>query len=109
MAIMDTILSTPVDIAALRADNKPSEALTDGAFTNLLHYAKVHWSYTASGSTGGDDLLAGTAFASPCGGIATALRRVFVNGLNIADGIYPCHRLPVDRSNLSLLRPKGKR
>jgi hypothetical protein len=85
MAIVDTILSTPVDIAALQVGNKTREALCDGAFTNLLYYAKVHWSYTASGSTGGDDLLAGTAVASPCGGIATALRRVFVNGLHIPD------------------------
>ncbi len=85
MAIVDTILSTPVDIAALQADDKTREALCDGAFTNLLYYAKVHWSYIASGSTGGDDLLAGTAVASPCGGIATALRRVFVNGLHIPD------------------------
>ena len=53
MAIVDTILSTPVDIAALQADDKTREALCDGAFTNLLYYAKVHWSYIASGSTGG--------------------------------------------------------
>ena len=50
MAIQDTILSTPVDIAALQAANKTREALCDGAFTNLLYYAKVHWSYTASGA-----------------------------------------------------------
>lgn len=85
MAILDTILSTPVDIAALRKDGAPRERLVDGAFTNLLHYAKSHWSYTASGSTGGEALLAGTATSAPCGGIATALKRVFIDGLGVSE------------------------
>ena len=85
MAILDTILSTPVDIAALRTDGAPRERLVDGAFTNLLHYAKSHWSYTASGSTGGEALLAGTATSAPCGGIATALKRVFIDGLGVSE------------------------
>ena len=85
MAILDTILKSPVDIAALKKENASRERLLDGAFCNLLYYAKVNWNYTASGSTGGDALLAGTAFSAPCGGIATALRRVFAQGLNIPD------------------------
>jgi hypothetical protein len=85
MAILDTILSTPVNIAKLRLDKKPLESLLSGAFTNLLYYAKSHWSYTASGSTGGDALLAGTATSAPCGGIATALKRVFIDGLGIPE------------------------
>lgn len=84
MAILDTILSTPVDIAALRASAAPLERLLDGAFTNLLFYAKSNWSYTASGKEGGEALLAGTAHAAPCGGIATALKHVFIDGLGIA-------------------------
>ena len=85
MSILDTILKTPVDIAALKKQNASRERLLDGAFCNLLYYAKHHWSYTASGSTGGDALLAGSAMSAPCGGIATALRRVFTQGLNIPD------------------------
>ena len=85
MAIQDIILNTPVDIAALRADHAPVERLLDGTFANLLYYAKTHWSYTASGSTGGEALLAGTHNSAPCGGIATALKRVFIDGLGIAD------------------------
>jgi hypothetical protein len=80
---MDTILSTPVDVNALRSANADIERLLDGAFTNLLHYAKTHWSYTASSKAGGDALLAGTATAAPCGGIATALKLVFMNGLGV--------------------------
>jgi hypothetical protein len=84
MAIQDTILSTPVDIDALRKANAPLERLLDGAFANLLFYAKTNWSYTASSSGGsGETLLAGTATAAPCGGIANALRLVFMNGLNV--------------------------
>lgn len=83
MAILDTILSTPVDTAALRAANAPLERLLDGAFTNLLYYAKTNWSYTASAKAGGEALLAGTATAAPCGGIATALKLVFINGLGV--------------------------
>ena len=85
MAILDTILSTPVDTAALRAEHAPLERLLDGAFTNLLFYAKSNWSYTASGNTGGEALLAGTATSAPCGGIATALKRVFIDGLGVDD------------------------
>ncbi|MGD2068523.1 MAG: hypothetical protein PVI57_07535, partial [Gemmatimonadota bacterium] len=65
MAILDTIMSTPVDIAAL--DGASLERRLDGVFSNLLYYAKSHWSYTASGNTGGEDLLAGTAHQAPCG------------------------------------------
>lgn len=85
MPIIDTILSTPVDVASLRADQAPRERLLDGAFTNLLHYAKTHWSYTASSKAGGEALLAGTATAVPCGGIATALKLVFMNGLGVSE------------------------
>lgn len=85
MPILDTILSTPVNIAKLRADNKSLDLQLSGAFTNLLYYAKSHWSYTASGNTGGDALLAGTATSAPCGGIATALKRVFIDGLKIPE------------------------
>ena len=85
MAILDTILSTPVDIAKLRDKGTERERLLDGAFTNLLHYAKHNWSYTASGSTGGQALLNGEANAAPCGGIATALKLVFINGLGIPE------------------------
>jgi hypothetical protein len=44
MAILDTILSTPVDIAALRKDGAARERLLDGAFSNLL------WSRTSQSS-----------------------------------------------------------
>ena len=86
MAILDTILSSPVDVAALRREGAVRERLLDGAFSNLLHYAKTNWSYTASGNTGGQALLDGTATAAPCGGIATALKLVFINGLGIPEG-----------------------
>lgn len=85
MAILDTILSTPVDTHALRATGASKENQLDGAFANLLYYARYNWHYTASGNTGGADLLAGTATQSPCGGIATALKLVFINGLGVAD------------------------
>jgi len=85
MAIIDTILSTPVNVLALQAQNAPQERLLDGAFTNLLYYAKTHWNYAASGSTGGQDLLNGTANTAPCGGIATALKLVYINGLGIPE------------------------
>ncbi len=83
MAILDEILEGPVDIAALIKDNAPRERRLDGAFSNLLNYARKNWSYTASGNTGGEALLAGTGNAAPCGGIATALKLVFINGLNV--------------------------
>lgn len=83
MAIMDTILSTPVDIAALRTTGAPLERLLDGTFTNFLYYAKSNWSYVASATAGGEALLAGTAQAAPCGGIATALMRIYIDGLGI--------------------------
>ncbi len=86
MNILDTLLRTPVDVNALISKGAVRERLLDGAFCNLLHYAKSHWSYTASGSTGGDALLAGTAVAAPCGGIATALKRVFTQGLGVPEG-----------------------
>jgi len=85
MAIIDTILSTPVNIDALKAKNSTQEMLMNGAFTNMLYYAKSHWSYAASGQTGGQDLLNGTANTVPCGGIATALKLIFVNGLGIPE------------------------
>jgi hypothetical protein len=85
MAIMDTILTTPVDVQELRKAGAPLERQLDGAFSNLVSYASKNWQYTASGNTGGDALLAGTANASPCGGIATALRLVFINGLGVPD------------------------
>lgn len=78
MAIIDTLLSTPVDVRALERENKTLDLRLNGAFTNLLHYAKLHWSYTASGSLGGQALLDGSGVAAPCGGIATALKLVFV-------------------------------
>lgn len=83
MAILDDILKGPVDIAGLVKLNKTRETLLDGAFANLLSYAKKNWSYTASAQVGGEALLAGTANAAPCGGIATALKLVFVNGLQV--------------------------
>lgn len=82
MAIMDTILAGPADTGAAGAS---LERRLDAAFSNLLHYAKTNWNYTASGSTGGADLLAGTAHQAPCGGIATALKLVFINGLGVPD------------------------
>jgi len=83
MATQDDILKGPVDIAALSKDNAPRERLLDGTFSNLLAYAKKNWSYVASSSAGGEALLDGTANAAPCGGIATALKLVFLNGLNV--------------------------
>jgi hypothetical protein len=85
MPIIDTILSTPIDIATLDA-TATLESKLDSAFSNLLSYAKRNWSYTASGSTGGDMLLAGTANSAPCGGIATALKKVFIDGLHVPEG-----------------------
>lgn len=84
MPIIDTILSTPVNIATLGA-GAPIERKLDAAFSNLLYYAKSNWSYTASSQTGGDALLAGTASSAPCGGIATALKKVFMDGLGVAE------------------------
>jgi hypothetical protein len=84
VAILDTILAGPVDIAGLRKESAALERILDGTFANFLSYAKTHWSYTASGSTGGDALLAGTGMSAPCGGIATALKLVFINGLNVS-------------------------
>lgn len=87
MAILDTILSTPVDIAALRAEGASQERILDGAFTNLLHYAKSHWSYVASqaGQKLGERLLDGTLTTATCGNIADALRLVFIKGLGIKE------------------------
>jgi len=84
MAILDTILSTPVNVRKLVQDNKPLDLRLNGAFTNLLDYAKRHWSYTASGNLGGQALLDGTGTAAPCGGIATALKLVFLS-LGVAE------------------------
>jgi hypothetical protein len=80
MAIIDTILSTPVDVRGIANSDKGAELTSrlNGAFSNLLSYAKTHWSYTASGSLGGQALLDGTGTAAPCGGIATALKLVFL-------------------------------
>jgi hypothetical protein len=83
MAVTDTILSTPVDVNALRDSGAPRERLLDGAFSNLVSYASKNWSYTASGKEGGEALLAGTATKAPCGGIATALKLVFINSLGV--------------------------
>ena len=82
---MAKILSTPVNIQALQDKNASREMLLDGVFTNLLHYAKHNWNYAASGKTGGQDLLNGTANTAPCGGIATALKLVYINGLGIPE------------------------
>ena len=78
MAIMDTILSTPVDLKAAENANGPLANRLNGAFTNLQSYARAHWSYTASSNLGGEALLGGTGTATPCGGIATALKLVFM-------------------------------
>lgn len=83
MAIIDTLLSTPVDVNKLQAENAPRVRLLDGAFANLMAYAKKHWNYAASGKTGGQNLLDGTANTAPCGGIATALKLVYIDGLGI--------------------------
>ncbi len=77
-------MSTPTDIASM-APTATLESKLDSVFNNLLYYAKRNWSYTASGNTGGEMLLAGTANAAPCGGIATALKRVFIDGLNVPE------------------------
>lgn len=82
---MDNLLSTPVDIGALKKNKKSVEMLADGVFTNLLYYAKRHWTYTASGNTGGEQLLAGTATSAPCGGIATALKLALTKGLGLSE------------------------
>jgi len=85
MAIIDTILTTPVNVAGLRKEGKALELQLDGAFSNLVNYASKNWQYTASGSTGGQALLDGSAKAAPGGGIATALKLVFINGLGVAE------------------------
>src|SRR5579863_10230436 len=85
MAIIDTILTTPVNVAGLRKEGKTLELQLDGAFSNLVNYASKNWQYTASGSTGGQALLDGSAKAAPGGGIATALKLVFINGLGVAE------------------------
>ena len=54
MAIIDTIMSTPVDVNALVADDAQLDRQLDGAFSNLVNYASKHWSYTASSRSGGD-------------------------------------------------------
>lgn len=86
MAIFDTILSTPVDIAGPKTAKTPQDRFVDGAFTNLIDHAKNHGSYAASGSAGGEALLAGHATAAPCGGIGTALRIVLLDGIGVLAG-----------------------
>lgn len=85
MAIIDTIMSTPVDVNALSADGAPVERQLDGAFSNLVNYSRKNWSYTASSRSGGDALMNGSANAAPCGGIATALKKVFIDGLGVSE------------------------
>jgi hypothetical protein len=85
MAIMDTILTTPADVKGLKAAGASIETQLDAAFSNLLFFARYNWHYVASGRTGGQDLLDGTGDRAPCGGIATALKLVFMNGLGLTD------------------------
>jgi len=73
------ILSQPVDVFAAREKNEGNLQLADKIYSNFVHYAKAHWSYVASSKHGGEDVLAGRATAFPCGGIATALKIVFIS------------------------------
>ena len=75
----------PADVNTLRNSGAPRERQLDSAFSNLVNYARKNLSYSASGKEGGEALLAGTATSVPCGGIATALKLVFINGLGVPD------------------------
>jgi hypothetical protein len=46
-------LSASIDVNALRNSGAPRERLLDGAFSNLVNYAKKNLSYSASGKEGG--------------------------------------------------------
>jgi hypothetical protein len=85
MPILDTILAGPADTTTLAGKATTLENRLDAAFANFLYYAKRHWSYVASSTSGGDALLAGTANSAPCGGVATALKKVFIDGIGVAD------------------------
>src|SRR4051812_10948199 len=74
MPIKDDIFKGPVEILKLRKKGKSDADLVDSLWINFLHYAQNNWSYIASSSAGGVDLLAGTSDSAPCGGIATALK-----------------------------------
>ncbi len=83
MTARQSILSTPVNIAALKSKGAPPQQLADSVFTNFLYYAKRNWSYIASARAGGEDLLAGRATAVPCGGLAKALKMLYEEDLKI--------------------------
>lgn len=85
MAIVDEILKGPVNVAELQKANASLESQLNGAFTNFLAYARKNWTYTASGNTGGEHLLNGSATSAPCGGIATALKLLFKQHLNVPE------------------------
>lgn len=81
MPILNDILQNPIDInALLQRQNLERKLLLDSVFHNFMRYATVHWKYSASSNSGGDDLLNGTATSVPCGGIATALKNVLIQG-----------------------------
>ena len=79
MSVLNTILTTPVNVRGLVESGAPRERLLDGAFLNLVRYAELNWHYAANSSKGGKDLLDGSANTVPCGGIATALKLVFLD------------------------------
>ena len=89
MPILNTILASPNNINELKVrPNVERNLLHDSVFFNFMRYATAKWHYNASSTFGGEHLLAGTATSVPCGGIATALKTVFIQGAGI-----PAHDL----------------
>lgn len=84
MSVRQDILAKPNDIAALQKAGRSKPDLVDNLFINFLYYAKHHWSYIASSSSGGEHLLNGTATQVPCGGLANALRIMIEEDLGVA-------------------------
>lgn len=85
--VLQAILSSPIDIFALKGSGASLQVLVDRVFGNFVAYARANWQYVGKSNWGGPDLLAGTTRAAPCGGIANALRIVL--GTVLPEGAPP--------------------
>lgn len=71
------ILTSPLDIYKQRSNEIGGKDMANMIFANYMSYAKANWSYVASATAGGEDVLSGNASSLPCGGIAFALRIIY--------------------------------
>jgi hypothetical protein len=75
------LITTPNDINRELLFDSSADVIGDKMWENFMTWARSEVKYVASAQFGGEDLLAGSTKAVPCGGISTALRIFFTSVL----------------------------